>query len=206
MAPKGLGLWILFLLIQEGVSAGGEKDCPHARAIQGEYVELKCCYPEKDLSDSFRVQWQLQGKDDCVVAACLPDSIAEFQCERYKNRTKFENYCLHLVLLNVSLEDNKTYECILQKKKEGAYQKIFHGLIRFEVVEMNDTANESQNATYLESPTPNHDTHDNQQQIYVMVMSLAAAVVFITIIIWILTKRKCSLHRAYNAPVGMGMS
>lgn len=124
--------WCNFCL---SVSADGEKiDCGNETGTLGKAVELKCCYPGGGLkTNEFRVQWQLESNVDCVVYACLPDGIFPPQCERYKNRTEVKQPCLRLQLLNVSLEDSKIYECILQRKTNGRYQKIFHGLIRLEV-------------------------------------------------------------------------
>ncbi|KAL8190444.1 UNVERIFIED_CONTAM: hypothetical protein K2H54_054331 [Gekko kuhli] len=96
-------------------------------------------------------------------------------------------------------------------KSAGQYKELLqvmwclpHGCFFHDFLHFLFFVNENQDATYLESPTPNRDTHDSQQT-QVIAMSLAAAVVIITIIIWILTKRKCSLYSAYNAPVGMDM-
>ncbi|XP_048351069.1 uncharacterized protein LOC125431915 isoform X3 [Sphaerodactylus townsendi] len=132
MAPKSLGLWMLFLWIQKGVSV----DCGNYTGILGEDTDLKCCYHGGDLkSDPFRVQWQLKGNVDCVVDAYLPDQPAPPQCEHYKNRTVLNKDCLHLQLLNLSLEDSKIYECILQKKVQNKYQKVFQGQIELKVAE-----------------------------------------------------------------------
>uniref|UniRef100_A0ACB8FHE1 Uncharacterized protein n=1 Tax=Sphaerodactylus townsendi TaxID=933632 RepID=A0ACB8FHE1_9SAUR len=123
---------MLFLWIQKGVSV----DCGNYTGILGEDTDLKCCYHGGDLkSDPFRVQWQLKGNVDCVVDAYLPDQPAPPQCEHYKNRTVLNKDCLHLQLLNLSLEDSKIYECILQKKVQNKYQKVFQGQIELKVAE-----------------------------------------------------------------------
>ncbi|XP_077198961.1 uncharacterized protein LOC143839991 isoform X2 [Paroedura picta] len=70
--------------------------------------------------------------------------------------------------------------------------------------QLKDNTNESQNTTYLPSPTPNSVTNDNKQKI--VISCLVAAAVIIMIIIWILFKRQHSHHRAYAAPVGVDMS
>ncbi|XP_077198960.1 uncharacterized protein LOC143839991 isoform X1 [Paroedura picta] len=199
MVPESLGLW-MFLWIQGGVSADDTHGkCKNETGILGKAVELKCCYSGNDLKlNQFRVQWQLKDNSKCVVDAYLP-GLAPQQCERYKNRTELKAKYLHLQLLNVTLDDKKTYECIIQKKENGKYQKIFQGWINLLVA-----ANESQNTTYLPSPTPNSVTNDNKQKI--VISCLVAAAVIIMIIIWILFKRQHSHHRAYAAPVGVDMS
>ncbi|XP_048351068.1 uncharacterized protein LOC125431915 isoform X2 [Sphaerodactylus townsendi] len=198
MAPKSLGLWMLFLWIQKG-------DCGNYTGILGEDTDLKCCYHGGDLkSDPFRVQWQLKGNVDCVVDAYLPDQPAPPQCEHYKNRTVLNKDCLHLQLLNLSLEDSKIYECILQKKVQNKYQKVFQGQIELKVAANNSTnAIKGLDSTSTSNPVKN----DNQQQTRVVAIScVIAAAVFITVIILILYKRKYSIHRAYTAPVGVEMT
>lgn len=199
MAPKSLGLWMLFLWIQEGEST--IKDCGNVTGILRKAVVLKCCFEEGLKPD--RVQWQLQGEDECVVDARLPGQSSPLQCEHYRNRTELKENGLHLQLLSVTLEDSNIYECILQKQKNGIYQRKFQGRIRLEL-----SANESENATYLVSPTNLPGTSDDQQQTQAIAISfLIALIVIITIIIFIfLYKRKHCFYRAYTAPVDMNAS
>nr|XP_005301848.1 ICOS ligand [Chrysemys picta bellii] len=123
MELRSSGLWLLFLCALGCVTA--EEDKKVISTI-GSTAELSCIYtPEKKfILNKLRVFWQIaDGSKPCSVVHTFNsghENQSE-QCADFRNRTrlfqdKLENGIFSLLLLNVSLRDEHTYRCIVQKK------------------------------------------------------------------------------------------
>ncbi|XP_062982630.1 ICOS ligand isoform X1 [Elgaria multicarinata webbii] len=134
MAPKSFGLMVLFLWIQR---ADNE---PVVTGIIGSTVELRCHYTGEQplIPNTFRIQWQKEGVTQCFVDAYFPnDSMEEYQCKEFKNRTQADKQPkdghFSLKLWRISLNDEHTYECVIQESKNGLFRPIHHAKVTLKV-------------------------------------------------------------------------
>ncbi|XP_067401262.1 ICOS ligand [Emydura macquarii macquarii] len=121
MERRSSELLLLFLYALGAAIAVKEKQ---VISIVGNTAELSCVYApvEKFILNNLRIFWQTTNKSCSVVHTFNSGYENESpQCVDFKNRTrlfqdKLENGIFSLLLLNVSLRDEKTYQCIVQKK------------------------------------------------------------------------------------------
>ncbi|KAH1186451.1 ICOS ligand [Mauremys mutica] len=123
MEPRSSGLWLLFLCALGCVTAKEDKK---VISTIGSTAELSCIYPQekKFILSKLRVFWQIaDGSKPCSVVHTFNSGHENQsdQCADFRNRTRLfqdelENGIFSLLLLNVSLRDEHTYQCIVQKK------------------------------------------------------------------------------------------
>ncbi|CAM2096840.1 ICOS ligand [Caretta caretta] len=123
MELRRSGLWLLFLCALGFVTAEENKK---VISTIGSTAELSCIFTpeEKIILNKLRVFWQIEdGLKPCSVVHTFNsghENQSE-QCADFRNRTrlfqdKLKNGTFSLLLLNVSLRDEHTYQCIIQKK------------------------------------------------------------------------------------------
>uniref|UniRef100_A0A8C8SAE0 Ig-like domain-containing protein n=1 Tax=Pelusios castaneus TaxID=367368 RepID=A0A8C8SAE0_9SAUR len=142
MELRSSGLLLLFLYAL-GTAATAMKE-KQAISIIGNTAELSCIKAsvEKFVLSNLRVFWQT--KDNSVVHTLSSghENVSQ-QSINFRNRTrlfqdKLEDGIFSLLLLNVSLRDENTYHCIVQKKDP------FFQVIHKEDVVLKIAANNSQ--------------------------------------------------------------
>ncbi|XP_039381175.1 ICOS ligand [Mauremys reevesii] len=155
MEPRSSGLWLLFLCTLGCVTA--EEDKKVISTI-GSTAELSCIYPQekKFILNKLRVFWQIgDGSKPCSVVHTFNsghENQSE-QCAVFRNRTRLfqdelENGIFSLLLLNVSLRDEHTYRCIVQKK-DVVFRVIHNADVALKVAANNSLP-------VLSKPTGNH--------------------------------------------------
>uniref|UniRef100_K7FVE6 Inducible T cell costimulator ligand n=1 Tax=Pelodiscus sinensis TaxID=13735 RepID=K7FVE6_PELSI len=131
------GHLLLFLFALGFVSTEEE----NVISTAGSTAELSCIYTsvEKFKLNKLRVYWQIQNGSKLIVVHTFVSGY-ENQSEQsrdFRNRTrlfkdKLENGTFSLLLLNVSLRDEHTYRCIVQKK-ENVFKVIHKAVVALKV-------------------------------------------------------------------------
>ncbi|KAM6448071.1 ICOS ligand isoform 2-T2 [Liasis olivaceus] len=132
LQESSLGLLVLFLLVWRSAET-------EVIGVIGSSVELQCDYPEED-SLSYnrnRILWQIKDKFSCYVAGYFPnENMENHQCKEFRRRTvlsKPKQGSTSLQLSNISIADEFTYHCIIQKNINGEFQPIYQEFITLKV-------------------------------------------------------------------------
>ncbi|KAJ7320624.1 hypothetical protein JRQ81_020135 [Phrynocephalus forsythii] len=107
---RSFGLVVLFLWLQ---SAASESE---VIGMLGSSVELRCPYDGEKSLDKHRVQWQATEPVPCLVDAYFPNKHDKKNCcKEFRNRTQFIKEDFSLKLFHVTVKDERTYECVVQR-------------------------------------------------------------------------------------------
>lgn len=91
--------------------------------ILGSSVELECHYVGEKSLDKLRVLWQTNKPVPCLVDAYFPNKREKKNlCEEFRNRTQINKENFSLKLLHVTIKDERTYECIVQRNKTMQFE------------------------------------------------------------------------------------